>query len=212
MVIRAREGYDYWISLFFNSKIGIEYFEKQLKLIYHSGEGRVSRKSISNITIPDIKLMKITDNILSPNDPKTYVLGKDLQQQVLKDINLAINKGEFVSVMGSSGSGKSTLLYCISGMDQVNSGQIQFSTSDLTFMNEEALAALRLQKMGFIFQQNSLLKNLNILDNLIIPAFMLKIESRKTIVDRAKKLMNQMNTLTLADNDINQASVDNCNE
>lgn len=137
---------------------------------------------------------------------KVYEISKGNAQQVLRDVDISIGEGEFVSVMGPSGSGKSTLLYNISGMDKATSGSIWFLGADLTSMSEDALSALRLQKMGFIFQQSNLLKNLNILDNIILSAFMAKSESRETIVKRAKKLMSQTGISALADNDITQAS------
>lgn len=124
----------------------------------------------------------------------------------MRDVDISINKGEFVSVMGPSGSGKSTLLYNISGMDKATAGSIKFCGAELTTMTGDALSALRLQKMGFIFQQSNLLKNLNILDNIILSAFMAKNENRQTIVERAKKLMEQTGISALADNDITQAS------
>ncbi|MGL6197391.1 MAG: ABC transporter ATP-binding protein [Lachnospiraceae bacterium] len=137
---------------------------------------------------------------------KVYEINKGNTQQVLRDVDISIGEGEFVSVMGPSGSGKSTLLYNISGMDKATSGNIQFCGKELDAMKEEALSALRLQKMGFIFQQSNLLKNLNILDNIILSAFMSKGENRQVVVERAKKLMKQTGISELADNDITQAS------
>jgi putative ABC transport system ATP-binding protein len=124
----------------------------------------------------------------------------------LRDVDISIGKGEFVSVMGPSGSGKSTLLYNISGMDKATSGNIQFCGEELTAMSEEKLAAVRLDKMGFVFQQSNLLKNLNILDNIVFSAFSSGKESRVEIVKRAEKLMEQTGISQLADNDITQAS------
>ena len=126
--------------------------------------------------------------------------------RVLRDVDIAIAEGEFVSVMGASGSGKSTLLYNISGMDKATSGSISLCGEEISTMAEDALSALRLDKMGFVFQQSSLLKNLNILDNIIYPAFAAKKDSRKNITDRAKKLISQMGISSIADNDITQAS------
>lgn len=137
---------------------------------------------------------------------KVYEISKGNTHQALRNVDITISGGEFVSVMGPSGSGKSTLLYNISGMDKATSGSIRFCGSDLTTMTEDALSALRLRKMGFIFQQSNLLKNLNILDNIVLPAFSLGKESRKTVVERAKKLMEQTGIAALADNDITQAS------
>lgn len=137
---------------------------------------------------------------------KVYEISKGNTLQVLRDVDISIGEGEFVSVMGPSGSGKSTLLYNISGMDKATSGNIMFCEKDLTTMSEDQLSALRLKKMGFIFQQSNLLKNLNILDNIVLSAFMAKGESRQAIVYRAKQLMKQTGISALADNEITQAS------
>ena len=100
---------------------------------------------------------------------KTYIVNKR-QNNVLKNIDLTIGEGEMVAVMGPSGSGKSTLLYCVSGMDRVTSGEVTFNGKDTTKLREKELAKLRLDEMGFIFQQMYMMKNLSVLDNIILPA------------------------------------------
>lgn len=92
---------------------------------------------------------------------KTYVIDKR-QNNVLKNINLEVKEGEMVAIMGPSGSGKSTLLYAISGMDRATSGQVLFEGKDLTKLSEKELAKIRLDEMGFIFQQMYMMKNLTI--------------------------------------------------
>lgn len=137
---------------------------------------------------------------------KEYPMGKNNNQRVLNDVSLRINEGEFISVMGPSGSGKSTLLYSISGMDRPTSGTVSFCGSDFSTMSEDQLAQLRLQKMGFIFQQSNLLKNLDILDNILLSAYLSKQETRRAIKERGENLMKQTGILELANNDITQAS------
>jgi putative ABC transport system ATP-binding protein len=137
---------------------------------------------------------------------KTFYQGKKNPQTILKDIHLQIRKGEFVSVMGPSGSGKSTLLYNISGMDKMTSGSVVFAGQEISAMSERHLSRLRLLKMGFIFQQIHLSKNLNILDNIILSAYLAKNGSRKAINRRAIDLMEKTGIADLASNDITQAS------
>ena len=92
---------------------------------------------------------------------------------ILSNIDLQINAGEFVAVMGQSGGGKSTLLYCISGMDEPSSGKIYFDGADMTDMSDKQMQELRLKRMGFVFQKPSFLKNLSIIDNIVYPSFQL---------------------------------------
>ena len=141
---------------------------------------------------------------------KSFVLGNDNEFTVLSDVDLTIEPGEFVSVMGPSGSGKSTLLYNISGMDRAKSGHVLFNGQgikrDLTTLSEEDLSKVRLTSMGFVFQHIHLLKNLSIFDNVVLPAYLAREESHDQIDQRAEALMEQVGVAHLADNDITQAS------
>lgn len=137
---------------------------------------------------------------------KEYRMGGNTTQTVLDDISMSIAEGEFISVMGPSGSGKSTLLYSISGMDRATSGNITFSGKNLSEMTEDELSKIRLRRMGFVFQQSNLLKNLNILDNIILSAYLARKETKEEILKRAGQLMEETGISQLADNDITQAS------
>ena len=138
---------------------------------------------------------------------KTYVIDKR-QNNVLKNVNLEVKEGEMVAIMGPSGSGKSTLLYAISGMDRATSGQVIFEGEDLTKLSEKELAKIRLDEMGFIFQQMYMMKNLTILDNIVLPAAESKKsrESRQEKQERGEQLMRKMGIIDIADNDINEVS------
>nr|WP_145404166.1 ABC transporter ATP-binding protein [Paenibacillus xylanexedens] len=137
---------------------------------------------------------------------KSVAMGENEEQRILKDINLQLQKGEFVSIMGPSGSGKSTLLYNISGMDQISTGSVYFNGKQISAFPEKELASLRLTKMGFIFQNIHLLKNLNLLDNIILSAYLAKNSNRDTINTRAMSLMKKMGIDGLAEHNITQAS------
>lgn len=137
---------------------------------------------------------------------KSVAIGENEEHRILKDINLQLKKGEFVSIMGPSGSGKSTLLYNISGMDQISTGSVFFNGKQISAFPEKDLASLRLTKMGFIFQNIHLLKNLNLLDNIILSAYLAKNSNRDTINNRAMSLMKKMGIDELADHNITQAS------
>ncbi|MBT1279731.1 ABC transporter ATP-binding protein [Thermoanaerobacter sp. CM-CNRG TB177] len=89
--------------------------------------------------------------------------------KVLNGIDLEINEGEFVSIMGPSGSGKSTLLYVLSGLEKPTSGSIFFKGEDLTLLNDDKLSKLRRREFGFIFQFYNLIPNLNVEENITLP-------------------------------------------
>lgn len=147
-------------------------------------------------------------NILEVKDLcKTYIVNKR-QNNVLKNVNFNISEGEMVAVMGPSGSGKSTLLYAVSGMDSVTAGQVSFCGKNIAEMGERELADLRLDEMGFIFQQMYMLKNLTVLDNIILPAVQSEKnkESRSKTAQRGQELMRKLGIIDIADNDINEVS------
>lgn len=142
----------------------------------------------------------------SRNLNKNFAMGKGISQHVLKDVNLQVERGEFVSVMGPSGSGKSTLLYNVSGMDRMTKGSVTFDGRDLSLLSEKELAAVRLNYMGFIFQHVHLLKNLSIFDNIILTAYLANKRSRKEVNRKAEALMETCGITGIAGNDITQAS------
>lgn len=138
---------------------------------------------------------------------KTYIVNK-IQNNVLKNVNFAIEEGEMVAVMGPSGSGKSTLLYTVSGMDHLSAGHVEFFGKDISTLAPKNLANERLNHMGFIFQQMYMLKNLTVFDNIILPACQSKKnkESKKEISKRAEELMRKLGIIEIAENDINEVS------
>jgi putative ABC transport system ATP-binding protein len=108
--------------------------------------------------------------------------------------------------MGPSGSGKSTLLYALSGMDTVDGGTVFFDGADLSALQENELADLRRKKMGFVFQQPTLLKNLNILDNILLPSMRDNGKNGARLTEKARALMEKTGIAGLEQRDITQAS------
>ncbi|MCH5269025.1 MAG: ABC transporter ATP-binding protein [Lachnospiraceae bacterium] len=138
---------------------------------------------------------------------KTYITNKR-QNNVLKNVNFTVEKGEMVAIMGPSGSGKSTLLYTVSGMDNATSGEVLFDGRNIASMRGSELANLRLDEMGFIFQQMYMLKNLSVLDNILLPAIHSKRNtlSRREKLEEGQNLMRRLGIIDIADNDINEVS------
>ena len=109
------------------------------------------------------------------NLSKTY--GKnEAKVEALKNINLSINKGEFIAIVGPSGSGKSTLLHCIAGLDSITSGKVLINDIDISTLNEEEMSKFRREKFGFIFQSFNLIQAVNVYDNITLP---IQIDNKK---------------------------------
>lgn len=138
---------------------------------------------------------------------KTYI-ANTRQINVLKNVNFTVCEGEMVAIMGPSGSGKSTLLYAVSGMDAITAGDAVFDGRSLKDMSQKELADLRLDEMGFIFQQMYMLKNLTVLDNIILPAVQSKKlgETKKETTLRGQDLMRKLGIIETADKDITEVS------
>lgn len=91
------------------------------------------------------------------------------KQEVLKGLDISIEKGEFVSIMGASGSGKTTLLNVLSSIDSINSGTISIEGTEISGMKEKQLAEFRKNYLGFIFQEYNLLDTLTVKENILLP-------------------------------------------
>lgn len=136
---------------------------------------------------------------------KTFGTGGEAHN-VLDDVTVSIDEGEFVAVMGPSGSGKSTLLFALSGIDHIDSGQISFDGQNLSALRENELADLRRTQMGFVFQQPTMLKNLNLLDNIILPTLRDNRKEVRAVTEKARKLMCDMGIGELEKRSITEVS------
>ncbi|SMC76551.1 putative ABC transport system ATP-binding protein [Oscillospiraceae bacterium] len=99
---------------------------------------------------------------------KTYGKG-DSKVNALRGVNLEVNKGEFVAIVGTSGSGKSTLLHMLGGLDRPTEGKVFIDDKDIFKLKDEALTILRRRKIGFVFQSFNLVPVLNVMENILLP-------------------------------------------
>lgn len=118
--------------------------------------------------------------------------------KVLKEITFSINKGEFVSVIGKSGCGKSTLLYILSTMDTDYEGDLLIDNIIMGMKSEKELAAIRNEKIGFVFQFHYLLNEFSVLQNVMLPALKLNKYSEKEIENRALEKLDMLDISQLA--------------
>jgi len=105
--------------------------------------------------------------IEADNLRKTYRVGK-IEVQALRGVSFAVEKGEFVSIVGPSGSGKSTLFYLLGGLTRADSGRIVIDGDDFARMSDAERTAMRKRKIGFVFQKFNLLPTLDALSNILI--------------------------------------------
>lgn len=118
---------------------------------------------------------------------KSYTIGND-KISILKNINLAIKKKEFITIMGPSGSGKSTLLYLLGGLDNPTSGKIKLLGNDISDMRDSAESAMRRKELGFIFQFYNLIPNLDVEENILLPVI-LDNKNRKDYSQKLDQLL-----------------------
>ncbi|VAW37850.1 ABC-type antimicrobial peptide transport system, ATPase component [hydrothermal vent metagenome] len=128
--------------------------------------------------------------IVVDNIHKSYLMGKEAVP-ALRGVSLEIQRGEFVCLMGPSGSGKTTLLNVLGGLDEPSRGHIAIDGTSLVSLPENDLARLRLEKMGFIFQNYNLLANFTALENVEAPMVLAKV-GRKERLERANKLLERV--------------------
>ncbi|MBA3890477.1 MAG: ABC transporter ATP-binding protein [Gemmatimonadaceae bacterium] len=143
--------------------------------------------------------------IVADNIVKSFGVGRE-RRNVLDGVSVDIDEGEFVAIMGPSGSGKTTLLFALSGMDTVDAGSVVFDGVELSRLSDDALADVRRRKMGFVFQQPTLLRNLNVLDNIILPSVRDGRKDAGRISEKARALMKMTGIEELETRGVSQAS------
>jgi lipoprotein-releasing system ATP-binding protein len=143
-----------------------------------------------------------TDPLLCARNVRRVLGSADNANEVLKGVNLSIDREEYVSIVGASGSGKSTLLYLLGGLDRptraINGrtfdppSTIFIDGQDTSTLNDAELALLRNEKVGFVFQFHYLLKEFTAQENVCLPMFKLGKLSREQAMDRGAQLLKQL--------------------
>ncbi|MBE9005229.1 ABC transporter ATP-binding protein [Fortiea sp. LEGE XX443] len=132
---------------------------------------------------------------------KTYQLG-EMDVPILKGIQLAIEEGEYVAIMGASGSGKSTLMNILGCLDRPTNGNYIFEGRNLTTFNDDELAYIRNQRIGFVFQQFNLLARATALENVMLPMVYANLPKRK----RRERALDALTRVGLSDRILNRPS------
>ncbi|WZY01397.1 ABC transporter ATP-binding protein [Bacillus sp. FSL W7-1360] len=127
------------------------------------------------------------------------------KQDVLKGIDIRVEKGEFVSIMGASGSGKTTLLNVLSSIDTLSSGSIKIEGQEMTELKEKELATFRKKHLGFIFQDYNLLDTLTVKENILLPLSITKLP-RKVAAERFEQVAKELGIYDIKDKYPNEIS------
>ncbi|WP_305038591.1 ABC transporter ATP-binding protein [Fortiea sp. LEGE XX443] len=143
----------------------------------------------------------MTNMIWMESITKTYQLG-EMDVPILKGIQLAIEEGEYVAIMGASGSGKSTLMNILGCLDRPTNGNYIFEGRNLTTFNDDELAYIRNQRIGFVFQQFNLLARATALENVMLPMVYANLPKRK----RRERALDALTRVGLSDRILNRPS------
>jgi putative ABC transport system ATP-binding protein len=127
------------------------------------------------------------------NVSKSFQLA-DSVVEVLKNVNLEVEAGDFISIMGPSGSGKSTLLYLMGGLDRVSQGSIRINGVEMAQLGDDEESRMRRNDIGFVFQAYNLIDNLTLEENILLPA-LLEGKKKKDAMKRAEELMGTVGIL-----------------
>lgn len=122
------------------------------------------------------------------------------QLEVLKGVDLQLNKGEIVSIVGPSGSGKSTLLHILGTLDRPNQGNISINNYNTNSLNDRQLAAFRNENIGFVFQFHHLLPEFSAIENVCIPGWIQGRKKKKDVAVRATQLLESLGLGARLDN------------
>ena len=141
--------------------------------------------------------------ILQTHDLKKYYGAGDTQVKALDGVDLSIEQGEFVAIVGTSGSGKSTLLHMLGGLDRPTSGTVTVDGKDIFALKDEALTIFRRRKIGFVFQSYNLIPVLSVWENIVLPVELdgakideAYVQEVVAILGLEKKLQNLSNQLS----------------
>jgi len=127
--------------------------------------------------------------ILQTKDLKKYYGSGDTQVKALDGVNLSVEQGEFVAIVGTSGSGKSTLLHMLGGLDRPTFGSVMVDGKDIFSLKDEALTIFRRRKIGFVFQSYNLVPVLSVWENIILP---IQLDGNKVDTEYVHKVIETL--------------------
>lgn len=158
------------------NRIGLWNYNKSSIKVYYFGWGKSGRRRMKMYIMQTEKLKKYYDT-------GTVVV------RALDGVDLTVEEGEFVAIVGASGSGKSTLLHMLGGLDVPTSGRVLIEGKDLSQMDRNELTIFRRRKIGFVFQNYNLLPLMNVYENIVLPILLDGLQPRKEYVKNIMEVL-----------------------
>ena len=140
---------------------------------------------------------------------KIYCKGKENEVTALNQVSLAVESGEFISIMGPSGSGKSTLLHVLSGLDTISLGTVEINDTDISKMGEAEMSQFRRGHIGYVFQNFNLIDSLSVHDNIALPLALQKGD-KQAIESKIQEYLTSLNIASVKDKLPNDCSGVQC--
>lgn len=141
----------------------------------------MAEPQVPGVSVAGGAAVRVGVPVLEVNHVEKVYGSRNNVTRALADVSFAVDKGEFVGIMGASGSGKSTLLNCVSTIDTVTSGNVVINGADVTRMKHAKLTRFRREQLGFIFQDSNLLDTLTARENIALPLTIARVPAKETL-------------------------------
>ena len=152
-----------------------------IEMAFGKNGAHMAEPQVPGVSVASGAAVRAGVPVLEVNDVEKVYGSRNNVTRALADVSFAVDKGEFVGIMGASGSGKSTLLNCVSTIDTVTSGNVVINGADVTRMKHAKLTRFRREQLGFIFQDSNLLDTLTARENIALPLTIARVPAKETL-------------------------------
>ena len=150
-------------------------------MVFGKNGAHMAEPQVPGVSVAGGAAVRAGVPVLEVNHVEKVYGSRNNVTRALADVSFAVDKGEFVGIMGASGSGKSTLLNCVSTIDTVTSGNVVINGADVTRMKHAKLTRFRREQLGFIFQDSNLLDTLTARENIALPLTIARVPAKETL-------------------------------
>ena len=152
-----------------------------IEMAFGKNGAHMAEPQVPGVSVAGGAVVRAGVPVLEVNHVEKVYGSRNNVTRALADVSFAVDKGEFVGIMGASGSGKSTLLNCVSTIDTVTSGNVVINGADVTRMKHAKLTRFRREQLGFIFQDSNLLDTLTARENIALPLTIARVPAKETL-------------------------------